>query len=1513
MALSVKRFIHELNCPEPENQILAMYHPTSADVLCNGGGTQTAIFANGATLNAVAEGGENANGADGDVCEQGMDVVFLIDYTSSMANEIDDVKAGVAGLVSTINTQSNGDYRLGLVVYDEGYNNNSPTYGPSTFYQNLPSAQKINTSSPDQSGYYMFFTAVEKMNSVGNSTSFTNSLNALNQPNGSNGMVLGGTSQSSWPEQSGRALDEIISNDFAGSFRSGVQKLVILITDADPAESLTYWQNTLTPTLDANNIQLMVNTNLTNAGVTEYAYATSNTAPQGALHEGLNFSNANWVLGLEQSIEDLCAETFTYNCESLAVGWYLENGTQTAQYWNGSSWTQTHTCEYTVTINISESITGAVLDPIPPAYLYYGDSDTFEITGAIGTTFTITHTLSPDPGYQSVDINDITAVVVSSDTGSASVTTYTDNGAGSPIADSNLANNEFKITGTIDGDAVHNLSIRGSATLIRYTMAVTVNSDDLTNTGVSPTGTLNLSGSGFNGTNTNVSKNIVGEMGTTHSFAVNFAPNPSDYTHNVTGTNTTYDNSTTETALQDFALTQNSISCVDFVMPLGGGTAQFDILGNISQPSYAFSLTASENIAGLQLSSSSGMGSGPETFTGYTGSTHAFNIFGDVHPDYNDPNLGTPRITGPNAAQVSATEDDENVKISGTVLMPSGGGSADVEMVASAVLPKSLGFTVSVTDDFTDTANYQGVTLTGNAGSTVTASIPLSNTVSDTTYTIDSISDNSSALTVTNTGTTLNLSLVMPSGGGSATVDVSGSNTINQYTYYVTFAIPESHANYNWSGEASSVLFDQVQVTSVAGANILVQASKDLVANTDYNLTNISVSETSSNTSLAGYASDSAETAGGITQTTSFRPQVNVTMPVGGGNTSVACSATARELSYTYDVVVSTDSGSSGVIDHGCSSPNDPIGLTRTNNGNGSYTLTYSGKAGDRFSTLIPVQANNNTDYRAEIVNWTQNPSVWVGLAESSNYCGTDTDYLSGDFQMPSLDSRTGLASDSGTLVINDTVTARTHTFTLTSTDSISNVSVALPSATQTFSGAVGSTHNWSSAYNAASGYNFNIASVTKSGSNSGSVSVTDSTGTNIGGQITMPSGGGSAIVTAKGTSAQNTYTFTVYFSESVSNASWRSTGTSTRTRQVTLAPGESTTITEWLDASSGYQFSSTSVSDNSAALSGATITSGSTARQVSITINMPLEATFDLAGTVSVTGSTSQIQRTLTVNYAESITGAFISASTSGGAITTDSFTGVPGSIGSKTLYLVAATGYENPSISSINRSNTSVLTSASDDANSGSGSGSGAGTAYDQFTYNFLIPSSNTTATITINGSVDSECDCTLLTTSVQASANGSNDGKVIAFVDAGCTAGYSWTINGALPGFRQPLGVSSTRFEFTNLAPSEYTIGLTDANGCGASSSAIVTRATTQATTQSTTYYYYQVQDCNGFNHTARATYSTPRFTYHEPGLIPPDFPEGPVFVTGVYGSIIMDYDITLFGTSFDNCDTAGAGES
>lgn len=120
-------------------------------------------------------------------------------------------------------------------------------------------------------------------------------------------------------------------------------------------------------------------------------------------------------------------------------------------------------------------------------------------------------------------------------------------------------------------------------------------------------------------------------------------------------------------------------------------------------------------------------------------------------------------------------------------------------------------------------------------------------------------------------------------------------------------------------------------------------------------------------------------------------------------------------------------------------------------------------------------------------------------------------------------------------------------------------------------------------------------------------------------------------------TTATPSYTFTVTFLESIDNAAWSSTGTSTRTRQVTLEPGEDTTITESIDVTSGYEFSSTSVSDNSSALTGTTISSGTTSRQVSVTVTMPIDATGNQTGTVTVTGYTQAItttQPTYTVQY---------------------------------------------------------------------------------------------------------------------------------------------------------------------------------------------------------------------------------------------------------------------------------------
>ena len=244
MALSVKRFIHEVNCPEPTEQTNVMYHPTSSDVLCNGGGTLTAIFADQNGLTNIQANESTTYAGDGDLCTNGMDVVFVVDYTGSMGGAIEGVKSGLNSLISTIDTQSGGNYRLGLVTFDGG----SCNYNSSSYYNGLPAAQKINEACTT------IITCFEKMGTVGNSTSFSTAVNSINNP--STGMPIGAGN-----EWGGRAIDEIVNSNFAGSFRNNVQKLIILVTDDDPENNTTYFNNLFT-TFNGGGYQLLYNSSI---------------------------------------------------------------------------------------------------------------------------------------------------------------------------------------------------------------------------------------------------------------------------------------------------------------------------------------------------------------------------------------------------------------------------------------------------------------------------------------------------------------------------------------------------------------------------------------------------------------------------------------------------------------------------------------------------------------------------------------------------------------------------------------------------------------------------------------------------------------------------------------------------------------------------------------------------------------------------------------------------------------------------------------------------------------------------------------------------------------------------------------------------------------------------------------------------------------------------------------------------------------------------------------------------
>ncbi len=157
-------------------------------------------------------------------CIEGMDVVFLIDYTGSMGNEIDNLKLNIATIVQTIVIESGGDYRLGLVTFDEYSGNTNLRYGTDVEYTSLPASQRYSNynATADKSQWITAFEAMAHQNN----TTFISQLNKLN-----NAINLG--SGAGIPEPGGIGFEQIL-NGIAGEFRENVSKLVILITDAPP-------------------------------------------------------------------------------------------------------------------------------------------------------------------------------------------------------------------------------------------------------------------------------------------------------------------------------------------------------------------------------------------------------------------------------------------------------------------------------------------------------------------------------------------------------------------------------------------------------------------------------------------------------------------------------------------------------------------------------------------------------------------------------------------------------------------------------------------------------------------------------------------------------------------------------------------------------------------------------------------------------------------------------------------------------------------------------------------------------------------------------------------------------------------------------------------------------------------------------------------------------------------------------------------------------------------------------
>ena len=329
MALSA--FVFEEECAAPNYILDLRYLASGPENFPSGGGT---LAKYSATDGALSLGDNITIPVD---CGGGIDIVFAVDYTGSMGGAIENVKTGIANILSTIDAESSGNFRIGLVVFDETNTGSSPQYASKTAYTSLPESQKIIISSNANKRQYL--TCVSPLGNVGSTSAFQNQLSLLNTsdfPLGSGELT---------PEPGGLAINAIANNGLAGSFRSDAIKVVVLVTDAVPGGDddtnnsidASYFTNTLVPMVDSLDIQVLVQSSLSSTSGGNYYNGFTNTSPAGR-YDQVSFSNSNWInTGLIAGIQALCGESYIGTCEPALTGWYYQAGAWSAWYYDSSS------------------------------------------------------------------------------------------------------------------------------------------------------------------------------------------------------------------------------------------------------------------------------------------------------------------------------------------------------------------------------------------------------------------------------------------------------------------------------------------------------------------------------------------------------------------------------------------------------------------------------------------------------------------------------------------------------------------------------------------------------------------------------------------------------------------------------------------------------------------------------------------------------------------------------------------------------------------------------------------------------------------------------------------------------------------------------------------------------------------------------------------------------------------------------------------------------------------------
>lgn len=1130
MAISVKQFKNLLDCPEPQYQINVAYNSDAQNggsEICAGNFTSTDVYGDFASLSDLYTQGATGNASTSDICEEGMDVVFCIDYTGSMSGAINGVKSGISQIAAEIATLSNNNYRLGLVTFDGSSTTSSGHYASSLYYQNLPQSQRHVGPNPHGSGN-LYITCQELMalNNIGDSTTgFTKNLNSIATGVGGQGNSAIGMSLGENIECGGQATYDI-SQGFAGQWRADVLKIIIVITDDKSEENAAYFANTVVPALDNQNIQVFHNTSLTSTGSNpqnaidngRYKAAVNDTTPAGLYISDLVYTQT-WYTNLITGIQNLCEETTTYTCDPAPAGWYADvpivAGSTVAYYWDGSAWTNSYACpapQYVVDVDIVDAINNGSVDAIPILHPNYLDSDTLRFGPAVANTqFSATIQCSVDSGWQnlSLSVSNISDTFVIT---SASV---------------NNGTLEVTIQVTIGSNSsAESMQINGTASQVQRTLTLdiiggAIDSTDADGNSQTPAGYIVPipvdpinNWQSVNQIYGNFAERYVfeGVANSTHTVDLEFDRSPSDYTLNVTGTSIQGYNASNSggpqytpaiNAMSNVSLTSGNQDQASYdgiiTMPNEDVYVRVYITGQVDQPDYRFTVYASETIIGASI-----IGASSTTFLGYTDEEFNFSKLLQLDPGYTNLNItsviANTNYTGNSAiSNIQATPNNDGGQC--LVTMPaSSGGSAGIiiDGTADAI---DYDYVITINDAFSQ-ASWSQVTLTGPIGS---AQSTTATSINNAGYSFNatSISGAPAGLNATisnNTSMEIGLTLMsMPLGGGSATITVNGSQTQNTYNYNLSIQT-DNPVSGSWASSSTTL-------TGAAGDVIPGTFTFNQSSNTQYTSTGHSTPDTEiQNLSYTG-----------VNQL--FSTNYEVVMPLGGGSGVITCDdATSSAINYTY--YIHFDDSQLNNNGNMSLSPISPIAITAEQGTihNLSYCLTPSPSYWE-----VAIQTANVTTHDGSGNTGTANELQIGTIAGNNPTCiyfslempqGGGTGYIrpKGSINEPKFDMVV-----TGVTQISNTNITGTNPITLTA-----------PAGTTV-------THTFDVLSDP--GYTHDVTSVNVSNAYNGGVTASPTVADDVLVSVTMPVGGGNTTVTAVGTSQTSVAFMNFNFAEDPSIA----------------------------------------------------------------------------------------------------------------------------------------------------------------------------------------------------------------------------------------------------------------------------------------------------------------------------------------------------------------------------------------